>query len=111
MRLSAFCQSLLLYWFEIAAQGDAGEFSYPSGIAVAGDGTVYVSDNPSRVQHFNATGGFLGTWGNYGAGEGRGPSGPPKVPLPRLLAASCSATHDTPLPAGHHLREVETVGG
>ena len=111
MRLSAFCQSLLLYWFEIAAQGDAGEFSYPSGIAVAGDGTVYVSDNPSRVQHFNATGGFLGTWGNYGAGEGRVPEGQGKGLLRRRLAASCSSYPDCNLPEVPNLREVETVGG
>jgi hypothetical protein len=43
-------------------------------VAVATDGTVYVADAGNgnhRIQHFSATGTFLGTWGGQGSGDGQ----------------------------------------
>ena len=49
-----------------------GQFIYASGIAVAGDGTVYVADAWSdRIQHFTAAGAFLNQLGGRGSGEGQ----------------------------------------
>jgi uncharacterized protein (TIGR03663 family) len=45
----------------------AGQFREPWGIAVADDGTVYVTDTWNhRIQHFAADGGFLNAWGRFG---------------------------------------------
>jgi uncharacterized protein (TIGR03663 family) len=44
-----------------------GQFQEPWGIAVAGDGRVYVADTWNhRVQAFDSDGKFLTTWGTYG---------------------------------------------
>jgi tripartite motif-containing protein 71 len=49
-----------------------GQFSRPSGVAVAPDGTVYVADIFNRrIQRFSASGTFLGTWGAFGSGDGQ----------------------------------------
>jgi hypothetical protein len=42
-------------------------------VAVAPDGTVYVADGwrNQRIQHFTATGSFLGKWGTRGTGDGQ----------------------------------------
>src|SRR5690606_677177 len=49
-----------------------GQFAFPSDVAVAPDGTIYVTDsNNARVQYFTADRRFLGTWGRRGdRGEG-----------------------------------------
>jgi sugar lactone lactonase YvrE len=50
----------------------------PSGIAVAPNGSVYVTDSGNQeVLHFSATGRFLQAWGGWGDGNGQfdGPSG------------------------------------
>jgi hypothetical protein len=46
-----------------------GQFSYPSGIAVAADENVYVTDSFNcTVQKFNSSGIFLAQWGICGSG-------------------------------------------
>ena len=77
--------TLLNAW---GSQGsDQGEFVYPTGVAVARDGTVFVADRfNDRIQRFTATGDFLTTWGSTGndAGEFAHPSG---VAVDRSCAA------------------------
>ena len=47
-----------------SAGSDAGQFDRPSGIAVAGDGTVYVVDTGNhRIQLFTPDGEFIAWWG------------------------------------------------
>jgi DNA-binding beta-propeller fold protein YncE len=49
-----------------------GQFAFPSGVAVAPDGTVYVADSGNnRIQYFDAAGSYLGQWGTQGSGEGQ----------------------------------------
>jgi DNA-binding beta-propeller fold protein YncE len=50
----------------------AGPFNRPTGIAVAPDGTLYVSDGygNSRIHHFDAAGELLHSWGEPGTGPG-----------------------------------------
>ena len=57
---------------EGVAGQDGSHFNKPADIAIAGDGTVYVSDGygNNRIAKFNATGEFLMEWGQKGAGRG-----------------------------------------
>ncbi len=58
----------------IRAIGRRGEgvMRCPEALAFAPDGTLYVGDQFSHlVQHFTATGRFLGQWGSYGSGPGQ----------------------------------------
>lgn len=49
-----------------------GEFDCPGGIAIDGDGRVYVADQTNhRVQVFDAAGAFLFKWGAYGNEPGQ----------------------------------------
>jgi DNA-binding beta-propeller fold protein YncE len=44
-----------------------GEFDWPSGVAMASDGSVYVADwRNSRIQKFTSEGVFVTKWGTYG---------------------------------------------
>jgi tripartite motif-containing protein 71 len=55
-----------------------GQFNAPEGIAVDGEGNVYVADTENhRVQKFDANGKFLLQWGSKGANNGQfeSPSG------------------------------------
>ncbi|GIT02224.1 MAG: hypothetical protein CM1200mP27_08490 [Chloroflexota bacterium] len=48
-----------------------GEFSQPQGLAIDGDGNVYVSEyGNSRIQAFDPQGRFLREWGSEGSGNG-----------------------------------------
>jgi peptidylamidoglycolate lyase len=52
---------------------DAAHFNMPSGVAVADDGSFYVSDGygNTRVLHFAADGRLLRQWGDSGSGPGQ----------------------------------------
>jgi hypothetical protein len=52
--------------------GGVGQFNYPKGIAVDGQGNVYVVDSYNhRVQVFDGTGRFVRQWGSQGNGPGQ----------------------------------------
>jgi peptidylamidoglycolate lyase len=55
------------------AGDDERHFNRPTAVAVAGDGSFYVSDGykNTRVMKFSATGKFLFQWGTKGAGPGQ----------------------------------------
>ena len=49
----------------------SGSFNAPADLAVAGDGTIYVTDAGNfRVQYFDAQGKYLGQWGGKGKDPG-----------------------------------------
>jgi peptidylamidoglycolate lyase len=55
------------------AGNDEGHFNRPTAVAVAADGSFYVSDGykNTRVMKFSAAGKFLFQWGTKGAGPGQ----------------------------------------
>ena len=54
------------------AGNDTRHFNMPTGVAIAKDGSIYVSDGygNSRIVHFSATGNYLSEWGKKGNGQG-----------------------------------------
>jgi DNA-binding beta-propeller fold protein YncE len=49
----------------------AAEFAWPTGIAAARDGSVYVVDKVgNRAQKFNSFGSWMAQWGGFGFGDG-----------------------------------------
>jgi DNA-binding beta-propeller fold protein YncE len=53
-----------------ATVGQCLEFNSPSGVAVASDGGVYVSDfENNRIQKFTSAGVFVTRWGTKGTGD------------------------------------------
>ena len=67
------------YFGVFGAKGDGhGEFMWPSGIALDGEGRVYVSDEHlHRITVFTASGDFVSRWGTHGSRDGEfdGPTG------------------------------------
>jgi len=58
---------------EFGGEGTApGQFIYPTGLALAADGTIFVSEfgGNDRVQVFTPEGKLLRAWGKYGDAEG-----------------------------------------
>jgi len=52
--------------------GGRGQFSAPAGLAVDGDGNLYVADSGNhRIQKFDGDGHFLGVLGTPGGGDGQ----------------------------------------
>lgn len=51
----------------------AGPFNFPTNVALAADGSLYVSDGygNARVHHFDAGGRLLGSWGEPGSMPGQ----------------------------------------
>lgn len=49
----------------------SAQFETPEDIAVAEDGTIYVTDYANFVQYFTSNGSFIGKWGSRGADEGQ----------------------------------------
>ena len=90
---------------EFGSEGDGpGQFMYPTGLAVAPDGTLYVSEfgGNDRIQVFSPEGRRLRTWGKYGEGPGefRRPQG-------IALAGDLLYVADA---AGHRIQVFSTEG-
>ncbi len=67
---TASAQVEFLFSFGSQGSGD-GQFESPRGIAIAGDGDIYVSDRDlHRVQVFDRAGNYKFQFGNAGAGNG-----------------------------------------
>ena len=62
-----------VYLTQWGSQGSGdGQFMFPTGVAVDGDGDVYVADRDNnRIQKFTSSGGYLTQWGSYGSGNGQ----------------------------------------
>jgi len=59
------------FYSEYNPDGGDGRFYYPKDVAVASDGSVYVSDTGNaRIQKFTSEGVFVSKWGTRGTGDG-----------------------------------------
>jgi len=59
---------------EFGSEGiGAGQFQYPTGIAISAEGLIFVSEygGNDRIQVFTRDGKVLRAWGSYGAGPGQ----------------------------------------
>jgi len=67
------CEGVFVSEWGTQGSGD-GEFNYPSGVAVAPDGSVYVTEHScerqNRIQKFTSEGVFVSEWGTGGLGDG-----------------------------------------
>jgi DNA-binding beta-propeller fold protein YncE len=58
-------------WGDVPGNG-AGQFRYPTGIAVDDDGNVYVADTDNyQIQKWDANGQFVQKWGSIGNSDGQ----------------------------------------
>jgi len=48
-----------------------GQFNNPRAITIDASGRIYVGDATNRIQIFDSTGTYLGTWGASGRGDGQ----------------------------------------
>jgi len=59
-------------WDGIPDRPCAGQFNKPQGIAIAPDGSIYITDSGNnRIQKFSSDGEFLSQWGSQGSGDGQ----------------------------------------
>ena len=60
------------YWKRIGSRGSGeGEFNFPNGISIDGDGNIYVADTRNhRIQKLDSNGLFIKSWGTKGSGDG-----------------------------------------
>ena len=65
--------AVLFYDSQWGGQGTGnGQFDFPEGVAVAPSGDIYVADTANnRIQHFDASGNFIGKWGSPGNQTGQ----------------------------------------
>ena len=65
--------AVLFYDSQWGGQGTGnGQFDFPEGVGVAPSGDVYVADTANnRIQHFDASGNFIGKWGSPGNQTGQ----------------------------------------
>ncbi len=65
--------AVLFYDSQWGGQGTGnGQFDFPEGVAVAPSGDIYVADTENdRIQHFDASGSFIGKWGSPGNQTGQ----------------------------------------
>jgi NHL repeat-containing protein len=75
-RIQLFTSSGVFLGFFLAKFGSMGsgdgQFSGPSGVAVDGNGSIFVADaGNNRIQKFTNDGTFLAKWGSVGSGDGQ----------------------------------------
>jgi sugar lactone lactonase YvrE len=93
--------------------GEAARFNYPHGIAVAGNGTVYVADTKNHSIRQISTSGAVTTWagaaGQKGAGDG--PNAAARFYNPAGLAIDEAGTLYVADNGNHTIRAIEPAGG